>query len=80
MVILSILINNAGIAVSKSSLNTSMEDWDNVMNTNLRGVFMCSKLFSKHLVDNKKSGKIINISSIAAEKSAWTPFIILLCI
>ena len=50
----SILINNAGIAVSKSSLNTSMEDWDNVMNTNLRGVFMCSKLFSKHLVDNKK--------------------------
>ena len=63
-----ILINNAGIAVSKSSLNTSMEDWDNVMNTNLRGVFMCSKLFSKHLVDNKKSGKIINISSIAAEK------------
>jgi len=64
----SILINNAGIAVSKSSLNTSMEDWDNVMNTNLRGVFMCSKLFSKHLVDNKKSGKIINISSIAAEK------------
>ena len=65
---ISILINNAGIAVSKSSLNTSMEDWDNVMNTNLRGVFMCSKLFSKHLVDNKKSGKIINISSIAAEK------------
>ena len=35
---ISILINNAGIAVSKSSLKTSIEDWDNVINTNLRGV------------------------------------------
>ena len=65
---ISILINNAGIAISKSSLNTTMDDWDNVMNTNLRGVFMCSKIFAKYLVSNNKSGKIVNISSIAAEK------------
>ena len=45
-----------------------MDDWDNVMNTNLRGVFMCSKIFAKYLVSNNKSGKIVNISSIAAEK------------
>ena len=65
---ISILINNAGIAISKSSLNTTMEDWDKVMNTNLRGVFMCSKFFAKYLVNKKSSGKIVNISSIAAEK------------
>jgi len=64
---ISILINNAGIAVSKSSLKTSVEDWDNVINTNLRGVFSCSKVFANKLIIHKKPGKIVNISSIAAE-------------
>lgn len=64
---ISILINNAGIAVSKSSLKTSIEDWDNVINTNLRGVFACSKVFANKLIIHKKPGKIVNISSIAAE-------------
>jgi NAD(P)-dependent dehydrogenase (short-subunit alcohol dehydrogenase family) len=63
----SILINNAGIAVSKPSLKTSLEDWDNVMNTNLRGVFVSSKIFANRLKISKSSGKIVNISSIAAE-------------
>ena len=64
----SILINNAGIAISKSSLKSTMDDWDSVINTNLRGVFLCSKIFAKYLVNKKSSGKIVNISSIAAEK------------
>tara|TARA_B100001173_G_scaffold205893_1_gene177520 strand:- start:301 stop:1080 length:780 start_codon:yes stop_codon:yes gene_type:complete len=64
---ISILINNAGIAISKSSLKTSIEDWDNVMNTNLRGVFACSKVFANRLVEKESSGKIVNISSIASE-------------
>ncbi len=64
---ISILINNAGIAVSKSSLKTSIQDWDSVINTNLRGVFACSKVFANRLITHKKAGKIINISSIAAE-------------
>ena len=79
MVKYTILINNAGIAISKSSLKTTMDDWDNVMNTNLRGVFMCSKIFAKHLINKKSSGKIVNISSIAAEKVLGKLFIILLC-
>ena len=65
---ISILINNAGIAVSKSSINSTMEEWDNVMSTNLRGVFMCAKIFANRLVENNSPGKIVNISSIAAEK------------
>lgn len=64
---ISILINNAGIAISKSSLKTSIQDWDSVMNTNLRGVFACSKVFANRLITNNSPGKIINISSIAAE-------------
>jgi NAD(P)-dependent dehydrogenase (short-subunit alcohol dehydrogenase family) len=63
----SILINNAGIAISKSTLKTSVEDWDKVINTNLRGVFACSKAFANRLVNKKIPGKIVNISSIAAE-------------
>jgi len=64
---ISILINNAGIAISKSTLKTSIQDWDSVINTNLRGVFACSKVFANRLITHKKPGKIINISSIAAE-------------
>ena len=40
------------------------EDWDNVINTNLNGVFNLSKIFIKHMVKNK-TGRIINISSIS---------------
>ena len=40
------------------------EDWDNVINTNLNGVFNLSKIFIKHMVKNK-DGRIINISSIS---------------
>ena len=57
----------AVISVSKWSLKTSIEDWDNVINTNLRGVFACSKVFANNLVNKKIPGKIVNISSIAAE-------------
>ena len=62
-----ILINNAGIAIAKSSINTSMDDWNSVINTNLNAVFACSKVFAKNLIDRNLPGKIINISSIASE-------------
>ena len=48
-------------------LKTSIEDWDRVVNTNLRGVFACSKVFANRLKQNNNPGKIVNISSIAAE-------------
>ena len=60
----SIIINNAGITSDQLFLRMSDSDWDNVINTNLNGVFNVTKVFIKHLVKSK-SGRIINISSVS---------------
>ena len=59
-----ILINNAGITADQIFLRMKNEDWDNVIDTNLNGVFNLSKIFVKNMIKNKK-GRIINISSIS---------------
>jgi len=62
-----LLINNAGIAIFKDISNTSINDWDETININLRGSFLMIKL----IVDNfksKKSGKIVFINSGAGLK------------
>lgn len=56
------LINNAGITVFKPLIETSLEDWNQVINTDLRGVFLCSKYVAKKMI-KKEFGSIINISS-----------------
>lgn len=61
---ISILVNNAGIAVlSGGILNETEEEWDSVIETQLKAVFLLSKLVAKSMVNNKK-GKIINIGSM----------------
>ena len=59
-----ILINNAGITSDQLFLRMKDSDWDNVINTNLNGVFNLSKIFIKNMVKNRY-GRIINISSIS---------------
>lgn len=59
------LINNAGVTVFKSFLETKTFDYDNVIDTNLRGAFLCMKNVLPQMIKNKK-GHIINILSIAA--------------
>lgn len=58
-----ILINNAGITKDNLLLRMSESDWDDVMNINLRGSFICTKIVAKAMLRAKK-GRIINISSI----------------
>ena len=58
-----ILINNAGITKDNILARMSEEDWDLVINTNLKGYFNCSKAIIKQMM-KQKSGRIINISSI----------------
>ena len=60
-----ILVNNAGRHCKKSSLRTSNEEFQKVLDTNLLGVFSLSKACLKHMIENK-SGSIINISSMSA--------------
>lgn len=57
-----VLVNNAGITLFKPLLEATAEDWDNVINIGLRGVFLCSKHVAAHMVKQKK-GAIFNISS-----------------
>ena len=61
-----ILINNAGVSRSKSPYDLSVEEWDDVINTNLRGVFLGSREAAKYMRLNEKGGDIVNIASTRA--------------
>ena len=57
-----ILVNNAGININKSALDMTEEDWDLVLDTNLKSYFLASQAAGHHMVQQRK-GKIINVSS-----------------
>jgi len=57
-----ILVNNAGILIIKPIVEFEEEEWDRVIDVDLKGVFLCSRAVAKIMI-NQKSGKIINISS-----------------
>ena len=59
---LSILVNNAGTQVWKSLLELQEEEWDRVIDTNLKGVFLCTQQAARHMRENHY-GRIINIGS-----------------
>jgi NAD(P)-dependent dehydrogenase (short-subunit alcohol dehydrogenase family) len=59
---LDILVNNAGIIYVVSCMETTDEQWDRTMAVNCRGVFLCAREASRHMVE-RKAGKIINIAS-----------------
>jgi 3-oxoacyl-[acyl-carrier protein] reductase len=61
-----ILINNAGIARDKLILRMTEEDWDAVLNVNLKGTFNCTKAVVRYMF-KQKSGKIVNIASVTGE-------------
>ena len=58
-----ILVNNAGITRDGLLMRMKSEQWDEVLNTNLKGVFLCTKYASKFMM-KKRSGNIVNISSV----------------
>lgn len=58
-----VLVNNAGITRDGLVLRMSDEDWDRVLDVNLKGAFLCSQQVSKIMI-KQKEGRIINISSI----------------
>jgi len=61
-----ILINNAGIYMQKSFTDVTEQDFDRILNINLKGVFLCSKAAVPEMIKQGK-GKIINIASIAGQ-------------
>ena len=66
---LSILVNNAGVVVSKPFFEHTEADWDQVVDTNLKGAFMMAREFARHLVAHNRPGRIINITSVLASRT-----------
>jgi NAD(P)-dependent dehydrogenase (short-subunit alcohol dehydrogenase family) len=62
--LITILVNNAGIGLFGPAHEKTEEDWDRVLNTNLKSVFLVSRAVAPSMID-RKSGDIINISSLA---------------
>lgn len=58
-----ILVNNAGITRDQLLLRMSDEDWDRVLNVNLKSVFLCTRAVLRHML-KQRWGRIVNISSI----------------
>lgn len=58
-----ILVNNAGVSHYALLSDVSEADWDNVMNINLKGMFLCTQAFIPHMI-TQKYGRVINVSSI----------------
>src|SRR5665213_2942579 len=58
-----ILVNNAGVTRDGLLMRLSEEDWDTVLNTNLRGAFLFTKAFSRSFL-KQRSGRILNIASV----------------
>ncbi len=62
-----ILVNNAGVAVTEPALDHTEENWDFVLDTNLKGAFFVAQTVAKHMAETG-GGSIINIASILAER------------
>lgn len=59
-----VLVNNAGIARQAFLTDMSEEDWDDVIDTNLKGVFMMAQATANAMIEAEKPGSIINLASI----------------
>ena len=62
-----ILVNNAGIVYYKNIIDTTEEEWDKTIDINLKGVFLFTKEVLSHMIKNKSSGVIVNVSSSAGK-------------
>ena len=64
-----ILVNNAGIETIVPFLNLTDDQWTRLVDTNLRGAWLCSQVFCRRALSEGRSGNIVNIGSIQAAKA-----------
>src|SRR6187431_186851 len=60
----SVLVNNAGIAIEKLAVEQSEADWDAVINANLKGAYFTATELARRMVARKTGGNIVNIASV----------------
>jgi NAD(P)-dependent dehydrogenase (short-subunit alcohol dehydrogenase family) len=65
-----VIVNNAGLAVSRPLLEQTEADWDTVLDTNLKGAWLVAQKAARRLVAAKRPGSIINIASTTGERVA----------
>lgn len=65
-----VVVNNAGIVSHDTAMDTSEEDWDRVLDTNLRGAWLVARTAARELLAAEQGGSIINIASILALRVA----------
>ena len=65
-----VIVNNAGLAVSRPLLDQTESDWDTVLDTNLKGAWLVAQEAARRLVAAKRPGSIVNIASITGERVA----------
>jgi glucose 1-dehydrogenase len=62
-----LLVNNAGVETLVSFLKLAEEDWDRVIDINLKGPYLCGQTVARHMVERSIHGSIVNIASINSE-------------
>jgi NAD(P)-dependent dehydrogenase (short-subunit alcohol dehydrogenase family) len=65
-----VVVNNAGIAITKPILDHTEEDWQQVIDVNLNGVWRVAQAAARHMAEHKQGGSIVNIGSILGERVA----------
>ena len=70
------LINCAGLQAGTAFGNTKEEDYDKTLDTNLKGTYFFSQIFSNYLIENNVQGNILNISSVSGIRPAASPYMI----
>ncbi|MEO6028848.1 MAG: SDR family NAD(P)-dependent oxidoreductase [Candidatus Binatia bacterium] len=66
---LTILINNAGISIQSMAVDLGEDDWDAIMDTNVKGPFFMAQLVGRRMVEAGIRGRIVNVASIGAKKA-----------
>lgn len=69
-----ILVNAAGVISTVDFLDVTEEQWDTLMDANLKGLFFASQVVSKHMIEKGIKGHILNISSASGLRPAWKPY------
>lgn len=71
---LDILVNSAGVTDKEEWLEKTPENFDMVLNTNLKAAYFMSQTVARHMLENKIEGHILNVSSSSSMRPSWGPY------